>query len=497
MSDPSKDSLSKKVLAGAGWAMGMRWAIKLLGLASSAIVARQLMPEDYGLVAIAVVALGLTQVLFEFGVETAVIQNDSATRKHFDTAWTIRLGQSAIVAMALLAFSPFSGEFFDEPRLPLIMQLVSLSVLLQGFENIGIVHFRKNLNFNKDFQFYVVSKFFSAIITIALALYLQSYFALVFGMLGQSLVHVIYSYVISDYRPRFSLAAFADIWHFSKWLVLKNFADYVGRRGDVIFLTKLASTEGLGFYKWGYELSSLTTSEIVHPMLRSLMPGLVKVKSERERLQAAFLLSTGMIAMIAVPLAMGFSAVAAQFVPLFLGGGDKWLGVVPIAEVLAFAAMLYSLYLVASNMLIVIGQVRLATFASWIRTALIIASMYPAYQYSGMSGVAYAQTLIALVSCVVIYLLLKVQLGMSAWRLLGVLWRPLLAGGVMAWVLYQVPPDMLDGLFALLLLKVVAGAAIYLGAVFVLWLLSGAPDAAEKKIASMLLGRLQKRSAGA
>ena len=479
------------VLAGAGWAISMRWVVKLLGLASSAILARLLMPEDYGLVAIAMVAVGIMNVLFEFGVETALVQNEKVTHAHFDTAWTIRLMQAAVVASVLILFAPFSADLFEETRLPLILQLVAVAIFIQGLENIGVVTFRKELKFNKDFQFFVFNKLVGVLITVSFALYFRSYFALVFGMLGQSIINVANSYFISRYRPRLSLAEFSDLWLFSKWLVLKNLSDYVGKQGDIIFLSKLATVQGLGFYKWGAELSSMSASEIVFPMLRSLMPGLVKVKSDKERLESAFLVSTGMITIVAIPIAMGFAGVAEEFIPLFLGGGDKWSAVIPIAQILAFAAMLQSLYIIAANMLIVIGYIRLTAFTSWMRTILVLLFMYPAFRLNGVIGIAKAQVVIGVVTCVVVYFILAHKMGIRVTRVVGVIWRPLTAGLLMAYVLLYVDHWTTDHLFVILLAKVILGMLIYSLLLFLFWYLSGAHESCESKIVKMIYQRIK------
>lgn len=485
--------MSSKVLAGAGWAISMRWAVKLLGLVSSAILARLLMPEDYGLVAVAMIAAGIIQVLFELGVETALVQNENANHDHFDTAWTIRLFQAAVVAIALLLFSPFSEALFDQERLPFIMQIVALAVFLQGFENIGIVSFRKELDFNKEFQFFVVNKVIGVVITVSLAFYFKSYLALVFGILGQSLVNVGNSYVISSYRPRLCLTAFGDLWSFSKWLIMKNLSDYIGKQGDTIFLSKLTTMQGLGFYKWGSELSTMSSSEIVFPMLRSLMPGLVKVKSNKEKLEGAFLVSTGMITIVAVPIALGFAGVAAEFIPILLGGGGKWAAVIPISQSLAFAALLRCFYIIAANMLIVIGHIRLTAYTSWMRTILVLSLMYPAFQLGGVVGVANAQVLIGVITAIIVYLILVQKMQIRLSRVIGEICRPLTAGILMVTVLLNFEQGMTGSLFVILIIKVILGVFIYTSSLFIFWYFFGSPDSSERKIFNMISRPIQSK----
>ncbi|MEE4377234.1 MAG: oligosaccharide flippase family protein [Candidatus Competibacteraceae bacterium] len=494
MTDDNKKSLTSAVLVGASWAIAMRWSIKIVGLVSSAILARLLMPEDYGLVAIAMIAVGLISVLFEMGVETSLIQRAAPTTAHFNTAWTIRLIQAVIIASGMLILAPLSADFYGDVRLPEIVQIVALSVFVKGFENIGIIKFRKDLELDKDFRFFVINKIIGAVLTVLAALYFRSYYALVFGLLMQSTISVVHSYIASGYRPRLSLSAFGDVWNFSKWIIVKNFSDFIGKQGGAIFLSKLAPAPVLGFYRWGTELSSMSTSEVVFPLLRSLMPGMVKVKEDRQRLTDAFLLSTGMIATLVVPLAMGFSGVAAEFIPLFLGGGDKWIAVVPLAQILAFAALSNSFYQVAASMLIVIGHIRLTAFVSWFRAILVVLSMYPVFQLYGVVGIAAAQAMTGLAALFVIYTVLSVKVEIAPSRLLSALWRQLLAGAVMAAILLLSFSDSGGTPALILILKIPIGMICYLGMLYLLWMLSGRPESGEKKVFMLVWSKVSRSS---
>ena len=277
-------SLSQKVFKGAKWYVAMRWSIRFLGIISSAFLARLLVPEDFGLVALVMVIYGLINLLFQFGVNWALIQNNKATDEHFDTAWSIRLIQSVAVAVLLAVSAPWVADFYGDARLVQICQILAVATLVRGFENIGTVKLQKELKFKDDFKFNVLPKLVSTGFTIALAFYFQSFLALVFGTVFHNLIVVVVSYRMVSYKPSFSFSKLDEIWGFSKWILVRNLADYVSRDGDLFMLSSLTTAGMVGYYRWGTELSFMTISEVQQPFSRVLVPSLVKIKNDHVRL---------------------------------------------------------------------------------------------------------------------------------------------------------------------------------------------------------------------
>src|SRR5688572_12363322 len=110
--EPEAPSIQRHMIVGSTWMVAMRWSIRCIGLLSTVLLARILLPQDFGLVAMAGILVGLLDVLSSFGVDMALIQNPRATRRHFDTAWTIQVIQGTAVALILVALAPFAAWYF-------------------------------------------------------------------------------------------------------------------------------------------------------------------------------------------------------------------------------------------------------------------------------------------------------------------------------------------------------------------------------------------------
>ncbi len=478
--------LSDVVLQGTKWYVAMRWGIRGLGFISSAVLARLLMPEDFGLVATVLVIFGLVSLLFEFGVNFALIQNNKATDDHFHTAWTVRLLQSFVVAVFLAAASPFIADIYGDIRLERICQILAFGTLIRGFENIGTVKLQKEMLFAQDFLYNVVPKIISTFITIGLAFYYKSYMALVVGTVLNNLIMVMASYLVVNFRPKFSFAKIKDIWGVSQWILVSNIAEYISKEGDLILLSILTTPTKIGFYKWGTELSFMTITEIQQPFTRALVPGLVKIKHDNDRLIAAFLKALSMMTLVAVPVALGFGAVAHELIPLFLGGGDKWLPVVPLIEAMVFYAMCTSMYGISGSLLAITGNIKYVAYIYWIQAIVTIIALYPAFQIAGLQGVAFSRALIGVIMFVVVSSLVVQRCQVVFSQIIIAVWRPILAGIGMFVILINLSSLWNIEEWKLLIIKIILGVSLYIFFTIILWLLSGKPDTAEQEMMVLL-----------
>jgi len=490
MSQQNSKTLSEKVLTGTKWAFSMQWSIRGLGFVSSAILARLLIPADFGLVAIVLVIFGLVSLLFDFGVNYALIQNNKATDDHYHTAWTLRLFESLAIAVLLAGFSSLIASSYGDIRLEAICQILAVGVLIRGFENIGTIKFQKEMIFSKDFLNRVAPKVISTFITIGLAFYYRSYMALVIGTLLHNLVVVVISYIIVSFRPKFSFKKISEIWGFSQWVLVRNMAEYISERGDLLLLSILTTPTKIGYYNWGTELSFMVISEVQHPIGRALIPGLVKIKDDHDRLISAYLKAMGILALVSVPAALGFGGVAQEFIPIFLGGGDKWLPVVPLVEGLVIYAMFAVLYSTSVHFLTITGNVKYTAYIFWVQALVTIAALYPAYRLAGLEGVAYSRAFIGLIMFFVVSLLVAQKSQVTFRQIVIVVWRPVVAGVMMYILLINVSSPWLLENWLVLIIKIILGAALYVSFILILWWLAGKPESGEKTLLGLMMKKV-------
>lgn len=168
-------TVGQHMVRGSAWAVGWRWAVRSIGLVSTIILARLLTPADFGLVAMAMVVVGFIEIFGETGQALALLRYKNPTREHYDTAWTLQVAIGILLAVVMIAAAPLGAIYFNEPRVQPLIYFLSLRALIGGFENIGIVAFRANLDFQRDFLFGLYQKLSTFFLTIGLAIYLRDY----------------------------------------------------------------------------------------------------------------------------------------------------------------------------------------------------------------------------------------------------------------------------------------------------------------------------------
>src|SRR5262249_23312837 len=148
--DPLQASRPTTAFRGAILTVGMRWTDRMLGLVSTLVLARLLVPADFGLVAMAMVLVGLLDVLLDLGVSAALIRDLGAGSEDFHTAWTLRLAQATVAALMLVACAPVAADYYDDERIVAILRAIAITVFVGGLENIGTVSFQRNMEFGRD-----------------------------------------------------------------------------------------------------------------------------------------------------------------------------------------------------------------------------------------------------------------------------------------------------------------------------------------------------------
>lgn len=483
-------SLSGALLRGTVWSVSMRWLSRLLGIIGLAICARILSPSDYGLVNMAVVAIGLSNVLFEFGIDAALIRNQQTTHRHYDTAWSLRVLQNTGLSMVIALSAPLAAHLFKDDRvIPIMLTLAAVS-LVGGFQNIYVVDLRKRLEFGRDFLFTFVPRVASFIVTVVGVLVLKTYWGLVLGMCAAELVRLAWSYVLVSERARWSLSEWRELTSFSGWHLLRGFAEFMNYQFDRLLIGILGGPRQVGVFGMARDVATLPATELVEPISRALLPTLSKLNELPDRQSAAITRALAGTMLVAAPLSIGFATIAYEFVLLMFG--EQWLDVVPLVPMICVSAMSSGFRGIALNVLVVIGRVRTAALLGWIQTGLCMLAFYPAYKIGGLLGITMAYAAISIV-----------MVGVQGWHLHRLrllrgrtLWldisRPLLASAAMYWLIGLMAPMLPQNPVLSAIAKLAIGSASYCTLIGILWLSMGRPDSSERQLVRMLLKRLSR-----
>lgn len=482
----------KQIAKGAAWLMGFKLLDKSIGLISTLVLVRVLTPSDFGLVAMAMAVVALLELMGAFGFDSALIQRQDTARSHFDTAWTFNVIFGVCIALFLVAMAVPAAAFYREPRLEQMLPVLAIGAVVGGFENIGTVAFRKELNFRMEFIYLFIKRIAVFAVVITLALTLRSFWALIFATIAGKAMAVVISYLLHPYRPRFSLAARGDLFNFSKWLFISNLIQFLHTRSTDFILGRTVGSHGLGVYNLAAEIASMPSTELIAPLNRAVYPAYAQLAKERDKLMGRFLDVFGLISLISFPVAVGLFCLSDLLVGVLLG--PQWIEAVPIMQILGLCglvgALQGNLYVVMSAM----GNPRANTLLS---ASLLLISLpgviWASFKF-GALGAAYVYFVAALIGFVGIVIVFTRVTGFSKTKLFVAIVRPFVSSCLMFLIL-SLGKYAIDSRWPLmstiiqLPLLVLLGVVAYSFAILLIWILSGQPKGAESNFLKLLFGK--------
>ena len=481
--------VGNKIAKGAVWMLAMRLADRSIGFISTLFLARLLLPDDFGLVAMAMAVYGFIEMGGMFGFDVVLIRNQQASREHYDTAWTMSVGYGLFTAIALIILAFPSAAYFNESRVVSVMTTLAAIALIQGFENVGTIDFRKDFRFNMDFLLMFSKRICAFIVTLLLAYIFRSYWALLGGTAVSRISGVALSYWLHPYRPRFCLAKMREMMRFSRWILIGGFIEYILDHGPDFFIGRWFSTDALGIYRVSREIATLPTGELIFPVMRAVFPGFASIAHDRKLLGQTLLMAQGLLILLSLPAGIGIIMLADPFVRVLLG--NNWLNAIPLIHILGLYGTLTIFQTSNRAIFNVLGKPQWNTILKGCEVLVfaVLALLLYHLGYEQLNGIAWA-TLGAQILMIPLWaFMLESLLKIGFAKRLSIMWRPISATLLMALFLnWQFPSPVLHAPISTLdaamtlSLAIPSGAAVFTSCSILLWILSGKPDGPESRV---------------
>jgi lipopolysaccharide exporter len=483
--------MKREIAKGAAWMILARWALRLIGIVSTLVLARLLVPEDFGLVAMAMTVVTMIELMSWLGLEAMLIKHPSPTQAHYDTAWSLRLCILLLCGVVTAIAAYPTAAFFREPRLSAIMFALAGVWALQSLENIGTVDFRRKMQFDREFLFLTGKKLIGFVVCVGSALIWRSYWALVAGIIASRIGGLALSYVMHPMRPRWSLSHWREMLAFSRATLLNAVLEFASNRAPHIFIGRTVGPAALGTYAIAEEIGQLPSTELVDPIGRTLFPAYSRLVADRENLKSYVLFVNAAVVSAALPACAGIALVAAPVVLLALG--EKWTQAIPLMQVLALSAGCMAMRSNSWSVYFALGKPHYTTRLWIVKLVALLLLIWPLFQRFGIMGVAYADLLSALLLLIVDIGMLLHALQISPWTYFRVIVRPVAATLTMAIIVWTVgsavfgpiPASAVTGDLALrLAVAIPLGVFTYAAAILALWQLAGRPNGVEEQFLS-------------
>jgi O-antigen/teichoic acid export membrane protein len=484
-------SVRTRLATGTLWLGGARLVINLGSFAGTLILARILLPADFGVVALGTTMLAIINSLTNVSLSSALVQHKNPTIEHLNATWTLGFARGLALGALFAAAAYPAAAAFKEPRLANVMFVLAISVVLSGLANPRAVMLTKELIFWQQFMLQVSGRIVGLVVSIVAALTLRNYWALVIGAVAGQLAGAIISYSVLPFRPRLGWRHGRELFSFSMWLTFGQMINTLNWKFDHLLIGAFLGRPALGFYTVGDNLAVIPTREVTTPLTGTLFPAFARLNAEPKRLAAAYQSAQGVVTAVALPVGVGVALIADPLVRLTMG--EKWLPSVMIIQALASVFALQTLGTLSQPLAMAAGQTRLLFnrdlqgFA--LRVPFILIGMY----FWGLPGIIYARVLTGSIGIILHMQVVKQVTALTMWTQLAANARSLISVAAMAAAVFLAEMALPDApgewaLIARIAVFVAVGAAAYIGVHALLWVFRGRPSGPETELLKILSG---------
>jgi O-antigen/teichoic acid export membrane protein len=394
----------KTAFRGISWMAGLRVIVRILGLVKIGVLARILLPAQFGIYGIATLVLGLLETLTETGINIFLIQLKDKVDEYIDSSWVVSIIRGILIGLIIFLCIPLITSFFGAPSARSILLLVCFVPVIRGFINPAVIKYQKNLQFKKQFYYDSFLFFVEAVVAISLGIITKSENSLVWSMIISAGIEVIISFAIFSPRPRFIFEKEKTlrVINRGKWITGAGIFNYLFQNLDDIFVGKLLGSAPLGIYQQAYKISSLPVSEVGEIFNRVTFPIYATIQEDKIRLRQAFLKTLLVISLLVIPFGLAIFYYPQEIIILALG--VNWLSAVGVLQLLAIFGVIKAIANSFFSLFLGIGKQEIVTLITFVASLVMAAIVYPLIKIFGLLGAGYAAIISTLATIpVVVY----------------------------------------------------------------------------------------------
>jgi len=465
-SSDHKVSIARKAGRGVIWNFLTYGLSKGVVLLTTSILARLLTKEDFGLVAVAVIAISYLSVVKDLGLGLALVQRRENIDEAANTVFTINLMLGFFLSLIVLPLAPLFAAYFEDPMITPVLRWLGLSFAIHALGSVHGSLLMRDLDYRRKFIPDMGNTIIKGLVSLGLAFTGYGVWALVFGQIAGSFASVILVWSISPWRPRLALnrRIAGQLVRFGASItgvdILTVFVDNL----SYIIVGRLFGLAALGVFTMSYRLPEMLIIGNLWVMAAVLFPAFSSIQDKPDELRRGFLISIRLVQLIAMPLCVGLFLVADPIVRVVFG--EQWLDTIPLLRILSIYALVTSIGYHVGDVYKAIGRpdilFKLNILSIFLMVpALLIGSLY------GLTGIALGYLVsIVLDQAVGIYIatrFVKVTF-LDIFKEIVPAAQAALAMIPIVLVALYLTADA--GPFMQLVLAMVSGAAVYLGIVW-------------------------------
>lgn len=349
-------SLKDKTVKGVFWSSIDRFTSQGISFVFSLLIARMLMPSDYGVIAMLGIFMAVSGCFIDSGFGTALVRKIDRTEVDFSTVFYFNNVVAVLFYGLLWLASPYIAAFYELPLLEDVTKVVGLNLIVGALGGIQGAKLSIAIDFKTRAKISVITNLFTGIVGLFLAYQGYGVWALVFQTLSSNILRTILLWCYVKWSPQwvFSWKSFREMFSFGSKMLASGLLDTTYNNIYTIVIGKCFHSSALGVYSRADGLAQFPSSNITGVLQNVTFPVLSSIQYDEERLAMGYKRLLRLSAFIIFPLMVGLAAVADPFIRLTLT--DKWEGTIYYLQILCFALMWYPIHAINLNLLIAKGR---------------------------------------------------------------------------------------------------------------------------------------------
>jgi PST family polysaccharide transporter len=341
---PRAGSIGSLARTGIAWSAGLIVTRQVLGLVVTSIMARLLLPGDYGLIGMVTTMFALLNTFGDMGLSWATIQRKNLTQAQSHNLFWINAGVGVVLSIACLVIAPVLAAFYGEERLVPVTMVMGVSFAFGGLAVQPLALMRRQMQFKHLTLMQLGQYCTGAVVAITLAALGAGYWALVVQAVTVQAISLVLAFRVSGYRPMKPRRGIGTVGllRFGGYLSASGLMIYFQRNLDYVLIGRMLGVEELGYYTRAYFLMMLPATLAAGTLGSVMIPSLSALQENPERFGHAYRKAVRWIAGLSFPIAAGLALVSREAVRLVYG--DQWLPVVPILAWLSLVSLTQPIY---------------------------------------------------------------------------------------------------------------------------------------------------------
>lgn len=378
--------LKEKTVIGIIWSFVEQLLKRGVSILVTLLLARFLVPEDFGLLAMMTVFIAIAAALMDSGINQAVIRKQDPNESYFSTAFYTNIGLGIVAYILLFIASPYIAGYYDESRLTLLLRVAGIVVIINSFKVIQVSMLSRALNFKAQMKASLPAAIISGIVAVVLAYQGFGIWALIAQTLLSALIAVVIYWWIQPWRPvfAFELSSLKEMYGFGYKLFLSGLLNTVAKNIYVLVIAKIFSTAEAGLFFFASRIKDMVITQLVTSVQQVTYPALSKLQDDDKRLKESYRQVLQTITFILFPAMLMLAALAEPIFELLFP--ERWLPAVPYLQLMSIVGILTPLHAINLNVLKVKGRSDLFLGLEVIKKLTLAAVLFISYRY-GVIGI--------------------------------------------------------------------------------------------------------------